>query len=211
MFLLYAGLTQPVQSATSGRWFNPQQVSQGKSLFQQHCAVCHGANAEGTADWKQTDANGNYPPPPLNGSAHAWHHDLPLLQRTVREGGQKLGGQMPPFEQILNATEIDSVIAYFQSQWPDEIYQKWAGRFEPANDLPSIDDIARLLEKKPELRYLQQRLQGVEIGTPLLSPVKQLYQIQFNDKYLYLTEDGEYAIIGEMIDLKKGVNLSKQK
>ena len=65
--------------------------------------------------------------------------------------------------------------------------------------------------KNPDLAYLKQRLQGVEIGTPILSPVKQLYQIQFNDKYLYLTEDGQYAIIGEMIDLKNGANLSKQK
>jgi len=129
----------------------------------------------------------------------------------VREGGQKLGGLMPPFEQTLNAPQIDSVIAYFQSKWPEDIYQKWAGRFEPVSDLPSIDDISSLLTRKPDLSYLQQRLQGVEIGTPVLSPVKQLYQIQFNDRYLYLTEDGEYAIIGEMIDLKKGINLSKQK
>ena len=147
--LIGAGLTQSVAAASATRWYSLQQLEQGRTLFLQHCAVCHGPRAEGTSNWQQPDANGHYPPPPLNGSAHAWHHDLPLLQRTIREGGQKLGGQMPPFAQLLDAPQIDSVIAYFQSQWPDEVYQKWSGKFSAGDTLPSIDDLARLLNKKP--------------------------------------------------------------
>ncbi|MCP4433357.1 MAG: cytochrome c [Gammaproteobacteria bacterium] len=115
---------------STARWFTIDQVNQGGALFKQNCAVCHGQNAEATADWKTTDANGNYPPPPLNGTAHAWHHGLDLLKTTVREGGQKLGGVMPPFADKLSDNEMDMVIAYFQSKWADDIYQKWAGRFE---------------------------------------------------------------------------------
>ena len=36
---------------------------------------------------------------------------------------------MPPFGEQLNNGEILALIAYFQSKWPDEIYQVWQQRF----------------------------------------------------------------------------------
>lgn len=194
------------------RWYTPQQVDTGKQVFLQNCAVCHGPEAAATPNWKQTDANGKYPPPPLDGSAHAWHHDLPLLRRTVREGGAKLGGLMPPFDQILSAQQIDATIAYFQSKWSDEIYRKWAGRFldsKAAQPLPTADDLKKLLKPRPDLSYLRQRLGKANIGEPEASPIQKLYQIRFKDKTLFLSEDGQYAIIGDMIDLKSGKNLNR--
>lgn len=125
--LLLPLLGNPVLAAE--RWFDPPAVEVGKRLFQQHCAACHGSEAEGTRDWKKPDASGNYPPPPLDGSAHAWHHSLPQLARSVKEGGIKLGGVMPPFGDQLSNPEILAVIAYFQSKWPEEIYQAWHQRF----------------------------------------------------------------------------------
>ena len=89
--------------AAAERWFNQEVVDYGAGLFQQNCAVCHGVNAEGTKDWKKTDANGNYPPPPLDGSAHAWHHSIDALSSTIRNGGVRLGGTMPGFREKLNA------------------------------------------------------------------------------------------------------------
>jgi mono/diheme cytochrome c family protein len=114
--------------AAAERWFNQDVVDLGSSLFQQNCAVCHGVNAEGTKDWKKTDANGNYPPPPLNGSAHAWHHSIPQLSRSIKEGGIKLGGVMPAFGDKLSDQEVLAVIAFFQSKWPDEVYKVWHDR-----------------------------------------------------------------------------------
>jgi mono/diheme cytochrome c family protein len=114
--------------AAAERWFNQDVVDLGSSLFQQNCAVCHGVNAEGTKDWKKTDANGNYPPPPLNGSAHAWHHSIPQLARSIKEGGIKLGGVMPAFGDKLSDQEVLAVIAFFQSKWPDEVYKVWHDR-----------------------------------------------------------------------------------
>ena len=111
------------------RWFNQGIVNYGDQLFQQNCAVCHGSNAEATSEWKKTDANGNYPPPPLNGSAHAWHHSIPQLARSIKEGGVKLGGQMPAFADKLSDQDVLAVIAYFQSKWPDEVYDVWHQRF----------------------------------------------------------------------------------
>ena len=115
-------------ASAAERWFNQDVVDHGAGLFQQNCAVCHGVNAEGTSDWKKTDADGNYPPPPLNGNAHAWHHSIPQLARSIKEGGIKLGGVMPPFADKLSDQDVLAVIAYFQSRWPDEIYARWHDR-----------------------------------------------------------------------------------
>lgn len=114
--------------AAAERWFNQDIVDYGGPLFQQNCAVCHGVNAEGTREWKKTDANGNYPPPPLDGSAHAWHHSIPQLARSIKEGGIKLGGVMPAFGDKLSDQDVLAVIAYFQSKWPDEVYKAWHDR-----------------------------------------------------------------------------------
>jgi mono/diheme cytochrome c family protein len=114
-----------LNSIASERWYNQTIVDNANRLFQQNCAVCHGANAEGTSDWKKTDANGNYPPPPLNGSAHAWHHSIPGLARSIKEGGLKLGGVMPPFGDKLSDQDILALIAYFQSKWPGQVYDVW--------------------------------------------------------------------------------------
>ena len=114
--------------AAAERWFNQSVVDYGAPIFQQNCAVCHGVNAEGTKEWRKTDANGNYPPPPLDGSAHAWHHSIPQLARSIKEGGIKLGGVMPAFGDKLSDQDVLAVIAYFQSKWPDEVYKVWHDR-----------------------------------------------------------------------------------
>ena len=110
------------------RWYNAEQVAMGKVIFRENCSVCHGPSAAATPDWRTADANGNLPPPPLDGSAHTWHHSLSLLQQTVREGGAKLGGTMPPFAEKLTAEEVDAAIAWFQSLWDVEIYTRWSER-----------------------------------------------------------------------------------
>lgn len=110
----------------TGRWYTQAQIEQGRALYRTHCASCHGERAQGlAADWRKTDANGNYPPPPLNGSAHAWHHPLVVLERTIAEGGAAFGGVMPGFAETLSDDDVRAAIAYFQSLWPDDIYGRW--------------------------------------------------------------------------------------
>jgi len=120
------------------RWYTPEQVIQGKVLYGKHCAECHGPIAASTSEWRKTDKDGNYPPPPLNGTAHAWHHPLPLLRLTLRDGGFEFGGKMPPFRDKLSAPEIDTVIAWFQSLWPDETYARWSGAGIPQISQPGF-------------------------------------------------------------------------
>ena len=104
------------------------QITRGGKLFQQNCAVCHGKQAEGVSDWQKMDANGKFPPPPLNGSAHAWHHPHKVLVDTIKNGTAKLGGNMPAWKDKLSDDEINDIIAWFQSKWSDEIYSAWYER-----------------------------------------------------------------------------------
>jgi len=112
----------------TGRWYNSAQVEAGARVFADNCAVCHGARAEATAEWRTPLDNGKYPPPPLDGSAHAWHHPLAQLQRTVARGGVPLGGWMPGFAGKLDEDQQLAAIAWFQSLWSDEIYAAWEQR-----------------------------------------------------------------------------------
>lgn len=110
----------------TGRWYSEQQLASGRSVFVENCASCHGEKAQGLADdWRQRLADGSFPPPPLNGSAHAWHHPLSVLLQVINEGGEALGGKMPAFAQVLSDAEKLDAIAYFQSFWSDEIYNQW--------------------------------------------------------------------------------------
>jgi hypothetical protein len=85
-----AGLT-PAMAAE--RWYSSEQVERGRTVFQEHCASCHGVRAQGVVEeWQKTGEDGKYPPPPLNGTAHAWRHSLAVLRRTIREGNAKLAG-----------------------------------------------------------------------------------------------------------------------
>jgi mono/diheme cytochrome c family protein len=79
----------------------------------------------GNPDWRQRDADGLLPPPPLNGTAHSWHHPLAVLYKQIMEGSAPGVGNMPAMKDTLSRGEALAVIAYFQSLWPDEIYQAW--------------------------------------------------------------------------------------
>jgi mono/diheme cytochrome c family protein len=106
------------------RWYSEAQVRRGAEVFRQNCAVCHGAGAEGAENWQFRDADGRFPPPPLNGTAHAWHHPLAQLFDMIENGTQPTGN-MPAWGDTLSDDEILAAIAWFQSKWPDEVYQAW--------------------------------------------------------------------------------------
>jgi len=115
-------------SPTNARWYSQQQVSRGNVLYQENCASCHNADASGSTNWRKPDITGSYPPPPLNGTAHAWHHPLSALRLTIKIGGVPLGGTMPAFANKLDPQEIDAILAWVQSHWSDEIYNVWHER-----------------------------------------------------------------------------------
>jgi mono/diheme cytochrome c family protein len=123
--LAACGTEDPAGPTVPGRWYTPAQVDAGRESFEKHCAVCHGTDGSATSEWRTVGPEGHYPPPPLNGTAHTWHHPLAALDRTIRNGGVEFGGAMPGFAAILDEDERLSVIAYIQTWWTNEIYASW--------------------------------------------------------------------------------------
>lgn len=120
---------QPIE-----RWYASQQVSKGAVVFQQNCAACHGQQAEGAPNWQKLGPDGKYPAPPLNGSGHGWHHPLRILFQVIKNGSPGGQGNMPPWKDKLGEDEMVAVIAWFQSQWPEEIYAAWMQRELASHD-----------------------------------------------------------------------------
>ncbi len=115
--------------AQSPRITDQKLLENGNALFQQHCAVCHGQNAQGlVSNWQQRDADGKLPPPPLNGTAHAWHHPVQGLAHTIKNGTLSIGGSMPGWKDKLSDDDIFAIIIWISSLWPDEIYAAWMQR-----------------------------------------------------------------------------------
>lgn len=129
---LLAGLTlaacEPIGTADAppDRNLDPMQVGRGQVVYAENCAVCHGTEGQGQpGDWRIRDADGRFPPPPLDDSAHAWHHPTADLLEMIRDGSPGGQGNMPAWKGKLSEQEMQDVVAYIKSLWPDEVYRLW--------------------------------------------------------------------------------------
>ncbi|WP_166668754.1 c-type cytochrome [Thiohalophilus thiocyanatoxydans] len=121
---------QATQSASTEADIPPrnqdmQQILRGGRIYQQNCATCHGKLAQGAENWRQRDEEGKFPPPPLDGSAHTWHHPTAQLIEVIKNGTLDRGGNMPAWKDQLSEQDIVDVLAWIKAQWPDEIYARW--------------------------------------------------------------------------------------
>ena len=71
----------------------------GESVFRNHCAACHGADAAGQADLF----------PNLTDASWQWGGDVAALEQTVRAGRQAV---MPPWQAALNDVGVAQVTEY---------------------------------------------------------------------------------------------------
>jgi mono/diheme cytochrome c family protein len=113
----------PAVSAPHG--LNAAKVARGAEVYKANCAACHGDKAQGAPNWAKKGPDGKFPPPPLDARGHAWHHPMSMLAMTVKEGTIKKGGGMPAWTGILKDADIEAVLAYVQSLWPEEMYKSW--------------------------------------------------------------------------------------
>jgi mono/diheme cytochrome c family protein len=110
---------------------DPALVAQGKQLYLQHCASCHGVELEGQPGWQRPLPDGGLPAPPHDPDGHTWHHADRLLFEITKFGGQALAppefkSNMPAFGQTLSDAEIWAVLAFIKSRWPEEIRARQA-------------------------------------------------------------------------------------
>src|SRR6056300_1519256 len=101
-------------------------IARGKIVYQNNCVSCHQVNLSGAKNWKGLDEDGHRKAPPLNGTGQTWHHDDKTLHAIIKYGLAKLvknyEGKMVGFEDNLSDNDIDGVLAYIKSFWPEDKY-----------------------------------------------------------------------------------------
>ena len=109
----------------------PEVIELGQRVYAENCAACHGANLEGEPgfDWQRKKPDGTFPAPPHDETGHTWHHADTLLFAYTTNGGQVFLGEtgvsaMPPFADVLSVQEIEAVLVYIKSTWPDSIRER---------------------------------------------------------------------------------------
>ena len=104
-------------------------IERGRAVYAESCAVCHGAKLEGQPDWRSALADGSYPAPPHDETGHTWHHGDAMLFDYIRRGGQAVlddmgveyTSGMPGFAGKLSDDDIEAVLDFIKSTWPDPV------------------------------------------------------------------------------------------
>lgn len=98
-------------------------IAVGSTVYASYCAQCHGAELEGEPDWQTRLPTGRMPAPPHDETGHTWHHADEDLVRIIRDGLASIvpGYQtdMPAFGEIIDDDQIEAVIAFIKSTWPE--------------------------------------------------------------------------------------------
>lgn len=120
----------------AARKLDSEKIKRGEAVYLANCASCHGPKGEATPGWRNPGADGKYPPPPLDDSAHAWHHSTETLERMIRKGSPADVGGMPAWDGKLTDQQIDDVIVWIKSLWSDEVYDVWDKEIEHKPEPP---------------------------------------------------------------------------
>ncbi len=119
-----------------------RDLGNGRALYKEHCASCHGAELEGQPNWRRIGEDGLLPAPPHDRTGHTWHHDNRLLFDYTKLGGKALMAArgvsdfksgMEGFGDALSDDEIWDILAWIRSTWPERIKRIQASR-NPTHD-----------------------------------------------------------------------------
>jgi mono/diheme cytochrome c family protein len=111
-------------------------IEQGRVLYAENCASCHGVNLEGQPNWQSKGDDGRLPAPPHNERGHTWHHGDGLLlsytklggKETLAERGMDFDSGMPGFGDTLSDAEIWGILNYVKSTWSERMLQTQSQR-----------------------------------------------------------------------------------
>jgi mono/diheme cytochrome c family protein len=107
----------------SDRPLSLESVARGAHLYQEHCAQCHGPEAQGHPDWENPQV---VAAPPLNGSGNEWKKKKAELVGIIKNGAKRNNDVvMPGWEGRLSEQEIDDIVTWFQALWPIDVYDRW--------------------------------------------------------------------------------------
>ena len=104
--LIAVRVSTGASSANSSTAVPGDVLAVSKTMYQGSCATCHGVDGEGAVQ-------PGIPAPPLDGSAHTWHHSDSQVIGLVRDGG----AQMPAVGAGWSDAEVEAVIAYVKTRW----------------------------------------------------------------------------------------------
>ncbi len=106
---------------------NPTSVENGETLYQAYCVSCHGVSGIGERpdDIYATDEYG-FVAPPLDDSAHAFHHTDDALAEMILEGSSR-NPRMMGWKTALSKEDAEDVVAYIKSLWSPYIRENCQG------------------------------------------------------------------------------------
>ncbi|PLC48633.1 hypothetical protein CR159_17450 [Pollutimonas subterranea] len=103
---------------------------QGRAIYANNCAACHGESLQGQPNWRDRMPNGRLPAPPHDKTGHTWHHPDAMLVDMVKNGlvpgktaPPSYVSDMPAYRDILSDQEIIAVLAYIKSNWPPKVLE----------------------------------------------------------------------------------------
>lgn len=106
--------------------FDDAALARGVALYQEHCAQCHGPEAQGHPDWN-TPSDGSFiAAPPLDGTGNDGGRSKQELVATIKRGASRNGVPvMPGWQGRLTDEEVESILQWLQSMWPPDVYARW--------------------------------------------------------------------------------------
>ncbi|OGI53608.1 MAG: hypothetical protein A3D32_04475 [Candidatus Muproteobacteria bacterium RIFCSPHIGHO2_02_FULL_60_13] len=110
-------------TAQADRSFSTENLFRGVRLFHEHCAQCHGPEAQGHPDWRNPKV---VAAPPLNGTGNEWKRRKQDMIAVIKNGAKRNGEPvMPAWKGRLTDREIEDIINWYQALWPADVYERW--------------------------------------------------------------------------------------